>query len=756
VAPAVKLGSGETKDVLYVATMANVVYALDALHPEAPPLWSRRLEPPIAIPDPAVILDNDQISHEVGILGTPVLAPDLGALYVVAATKSADVYAHRVYELSLSSGEVLASAACKHAGFDSAWHAQRAALTLTSDALYVPFGGYKAASSTSGWIFRFDLELNQLDAVPLKGGGAGGISMSGQGPAVDAGGALLFSTDTAVDLDTSAAMPSALLQLAPPTWQPSAVFVPSSPNESSNNELGSAGPLLIPGSNSVILSGQRRSFVLERSSATRLRQELRTNGSMLCDSASESCASIPSSPIFWPGSGSSPQGRVFTWAPSDLLRAFAFDAASQRLDCDDGSTSCAGSYVSTAHDSVDAFGQRPASAAQLSVSSDGNREGSGVVWAAQPFTNDDLRSPDGILRAFDAEDLSLSWSTENAGTPLGPLAPGATPTVSGGRVFMGTADGVSNKHIFWDDETAGTPAITGFGDRALVVAWSVTSAENPGFQLKWSADGSSLNQTSSVADSLKFFEPALASDGAHIYLAWTASSGFVKVARSNEPSFAHLDFMQQREPGVEPAPLGYQPTTAPALAYGNERLFLAFNQDDEIVVVSSRDGATFDTAKEVVLPGFYSSSPPALAYLNDRLYLISTDGQRQMNLFISTDDGAHFSAPLPLPMSSFGHPALMTFDTRETPSPDLHLAWTDVTTDGPTWGRIKIAAAPDSDVGAFARVHQLASDQATFSINSAWFKGSWYIAWMGVLEAPHPNVARYTGGELVSYGLKAP
>ncbi|HYP88856.1 MAG TPA: hypothetical protein VEQ59_11895, partial [Polyangiaceae bacterium] len=684
------------------------------------------------------------------MLGTPVIARERGALYVAAATKTGDAYAHRVYELALGTGAVLASAACEHPDFDRATHAQRAALTLANDTLYVPFGGYEPSSNANGWMFRFDLDLAPLDAVPLS---AGGITMSGQGPAVDDDGALLFSTDLLASTDA----PSSLLQLAPPTWQPSDAFIPTYSSASESNELGSAGPLVVPSSSRLILTGQHRTYVLERPAssrgravmaATTLRQELRTNGSLICASTTDLCQSSPSSPVFWPGSGDDAAGRVFTWSPSDQLRAFAFDAAAGRLDCDDSAASCAASYASSPSNSFDAKGQVLASAAQLSVSSDGRRAGSGVVWAAQPYTADVLRSPDGILRAFDAEDLSLSWSTESAGTPLGPLAAGAAPTVSGGHVFMGTADGLSNKQIFWDDVTTGTPAITGFGDQALLMAWGIASEQNPGFQLKWSTDGVHFTQTSSVSDNFKFSEPALASDGVRIYLAWTSASGFVKVAVSNEPSFAHLELMQQREPGAEPARLGYQPTTAPALAYGNQRLFLAFNQDDEVVVVSSRDGATFDTTTEVALPGVLSYNPPALAYLDERLYLITTDGLRQMRLFVSTDDGANFSEPTPLSMSSFGHPALMSFATGDAPSADLHVAWAEVTTDGPTWGRIKLASAPGTDVAGFSRVHQLESDQANFSISSASFRGSWYIAWLGILEAPHPNVARYTGGAL--------
>ena len=99
------------------------------------------------------------------------------------------------------------------------------------------------------------------------------------------------------------------------------------------------------------------------------------------------------------------------------------------------------------------------------------------------------------------------------------------------------------------------------------------------------------------------------------------------------------------------------------------------------------------------------------------------------------------------------HPALLAFDPQAegNTEPDLQLVWADSnSTDN---GRIKLASIIDGNFQQLSRAHRLEAEQAQFSISAAKFRGAWYLAWLGI--SPHPNVARYTPGELVTYGLKA-
>src|SRR5450755_2748120 len=70
------------RNVVYVATMHNTVYAFDADAPgQQDELWSANLGPSIPLPDSRVGgLEYRDISVEVGIVGTPVISLERNAL----------------------------------------------------------------------------------------------------------------------------------------------------------------------------------------------------------------------------------------------------------------------------------------------------------------------------------------------------------------------------------------------------------------------------------------------------------------------------------------------------------------------------------------------------------------------------------------------------------------------------------------------------------------------------------------------------
>ena len=193
-------------------------------------------------------------------------------------------------------------------------------------------------------------------------------------------------------------------------------------------------------------------------------------------------------------------------------------------------------------------------------------------------------------------------------------------------------------------------------------------------------------------------------------------------------------------------------TTAPALAYGGGKLFLAFTNEGALSVISSRDGLAFDLESRVTIPNQQSFAAPALAYHDGKLYLVTTNYEHQMSLYVSSDQGAHFEGPTLLPTVSSGHPALMWSSPESSLGADVHLMWADAPA-GTTRGRIKVMNAARGDLKAFSRTHEFAPEEAEGSISSALFRGAWHFAWMGVGDQTHPNVARYTSGELVTYGL---
>lgn len=752
----VTLPNGQTADIVYVATMANEVFALDARAPERPALWVQSLGPSIVLRGDAsdpIAPGVGQIWHEIGVMGTPVAVPDRDALYLASVTREGDASVHRVHKLSLRTGDVSKSVTVEGTGFVSSAQAQASALTFSDGTLYVPFGGYDPNNGATGFVFLYDAELTPLGFVSLGStDGGGGVTMSGQGLVATAGRAF-FTTNPS----TSTAVGSRLLELKAGAADASERFFPYASSHSLSNELGHSGPLLVPNSDRLLLAGQHRFYVVNpraTNPAESLVQEFRASGSGACSDVDFACAPRPTPPVFWSSGEESSRSRVFVWSPSDVLRSFGFDAATGRIDCPAPDTTCTALASAAPGDSDDNLNHVLEGSAQLSLSANGGQPGSGIVWATHAYSLDTLRSPDGIVRAYDAERLRLLWSSETAAAPFGPIAPTTTATVSGGRVFVATADGISSKQTFWDDWTVGTPALTSFGDEYLVVAWPTSPAPNRdrGLQIAWSADGVHFADASSLYDTIYPYDPALASDGeSRIFLAYTTNSTAVKVAVSNRPDFFERTEMLVRSGAGATSALSLSATTAPALTYGNGRLFLAFNDDGAISVISSSDGVAFDWETRVVIPNQPSYAAPALAYQGGRLYLVTANFDHQMSLYVSNDQGAHFEGPAQLPTMSWGHPAFMWSNPENSREPDVQLIWADAPVG--TRGRIKVMNAARGDLQAFSRPHEFTPEEADGSISATRFRGAWHFAWMGVGDQTHPNVARYTSGELVTYGL---
>ena len=86
--------------------------------------------------------------------------------------------------------------------------------------------------------------------------------------------------------------------------------------------------------------------------------------------------------------------------------------------------------------------------APLSLSANGSEAGSGIVWASCPEGGDaNLRAVHGILRAFDASDLSVElWNTsaDASRDDVGAFAKFCPPTVANGKVYVASFSGRLN------------------------------------------------------------------------------------------------------------------------------------------------------------------------------------------------------------------------------------------------------------------------------------------------------------------------
>ena len=202
------------RDVVYVTTASNTVYAFDA-HRGAPPLWQKSL----------TRLPGGGVASVGGIYGTPVIDRPARTLYVVAQLMQGARARYVLHALDLSdgseksSGPVVIAGAANVASSVVAFEptstriaVQRAALAIAQGRVIVAFGG----DYFEGWVFSYDKTdlqappsafcttcvsrvtaisgIDYLNADCIFLGPGGGIWQAGRGPVVDANGLVYFFT----------------------------------------------------------------------------------------------------------------------------------------------------------------------------------------------------------------------------------------------------------------------------------------------------------------------------------------------------------------------------------------------------------------------------------------------------------------------------------------------------------------------------------------------------------------------------------
>lgn len=447
------------RSVVFVATQHNSVYAFDAQNPEAQdPFWQVQLGPPVPVADVGQACGTySDFSREIGITGTPVIDKVSQTLYVVARTKTSDGrYHQKLHALDIRTGkdrlgsprEIQASVPGTGKGsakgklaFDPKIHNQRPALLLHQGAVYISWAAHCDTGPYHGWIIGYDARtLKQTTAFCTTPNGEGaGIWQSGVGPVVDETGHIyVINGNGSVDTDKPALRKtefgSSFLKLRVQAGKLSVAdwFTPY--NYTSLNEAdldtGSTSVILVPGT-PLLIAGSKAGvmYVLNRD---------RMGGfNMFADSQivqrfPASPGFMYSTPIYWHREGSRPW--IYSWGVDDRLKAF--EAEETRINPSPVSQSTAA--ISS-----------PRPGGFLSLSANGFDPQSGVLWALQPVENANQKVTSGILRAFDAGDLSRElWNSNASGTrdDVGLFAKFCVPTVANGRVY---AASFSNQlHVF--------------------------------------------------------------------------------------------------------------------------------------------------------------------------------------------------------------------------------------------------------------------------------------------------------------------
>jgi hypothetical protein len=439
-------GSG-SHNVVFVATEHNSVYGFDADDPNAvSPLWQVNLgtSVPSADIDPSYM----DLIPEIGITSTPVIDTGTNTIYVVAKTRNlADsTYHQKLHALDISTGaekdggpvEIVASIAATGGGsvtFDPYLQLNRPGLLFLNGVVYMAFGSQGDRGAYHGWVLGYNAStLQQVSAFNTTPDAVQGAVWHGGGGLASDGSNIYLSTGNGTfDLDHGGRdYGDSVLKLGAGALTVGDWFTPW--NQSSLNmtdsDLGSGGPLLLPGTNLLVVCGKDGLLRLINT-ASMGHFDPAVNHDV------QEFQAVPvrffGSPIYW----NSPGGpQIYMWGTEDVLKAFSF--AGGVFNTTPGSQSTMA--VTSGYTNV----------VPLSLSASGSQSGSGIVWACAPFIGDSNRSTvPGIVRAFDAGNVGVElWNSmqNQARDDIGNYAKFCPPTISNGKVYVASFSG--RLHVF--------------------------------------------------------------------------------------------------------------------------------------------------------------------------------------------------------------------------------------------------------------------------------------------------------------------
>ena len=427
------------RNVVFIATMHNSVYAFDAEDPAVTlPYWQVNLGPSVPNADVA----SPDIQPEIGITAAPVIDASTSTIYLVAKTKEAGSYFQRLHALDLRSGQekasspVVISASVPGFGFgsvggvitfDALKQLNRPGLLLLNGRVYLAFGSHGDHLGATGWVLGYDAATLQRTAVfnANPNGWLGAIWQAGQGLAADAAGFIYLMTGNGdFDYNTGGRdLGMSFVKLRTPDLSVADWFTPYNYFNlvSEDLDLSGSGPLLIPGTNLVVGGGKEGVFhLLDRANLGHFNAGGNTQ---IVQNFTAAAGHIHGSPVYWNGPGGP---FIYLWSESDRLKQFKFGSVFQ--------TTPVATSAMLVPDGMPG--------GMLSVSANGSAAGTGIVWASHPFSLDaNPATVPGILRAFDATNVGTElWnSRQNAARDdFGNFAKFCVPTIANGKVYLAT------------------------------------------------------------------------------------------------------------------------------------------------------------------------------------------------------------------------------------------------------------------------------------------------------------------------------
>ncbi len=454
-------------NLVIVATVNDSVYAFDADDASvATPYWQVSFTNANAVPPRNSDLsaigscggNYNDFSGNMGIVGTPVIDPVAGTIYMVARTKEiGSTYVQRLHALDVRTGQerpgspVAITATYSGNGdgnvggvitFDPVRQNQRPGLTLVNGVVYIAWSSHCDLGPYHGWVIGYD--ATNLTRVVVyndtPNGYNAGIWMSGEGIAADTNGNLYLSDGNGSvgyngnPRDTINRGESFLkLTRSGGTLNVTSWFTPYNYQtlENGDIDLGSAGIILIPGTTLAFSGGKQGvGYLVDRDNMGGL--SFSGADTNVIQSMTLTSDQLHGGMVWWDGPTNS---YGYIWPASVFLQQYTFDRTTNKFI-------------------LPAFAQSPSSAPGgqpggiLALTANGTNAGTGIIWASHQLTGNANQSVrPGILHAYDAQNVSHElWNSEqiSARDSVGNFAKFVPPTVANGKVYLATFSGQLN------------------------------------------------------------------------------------------------------------------------------------------------------------------------------------------------------------------------------------------------------------------------------------------------------------------------
>lgn len=443
-----------TRNVVYVATENNSIYAIDA--DSGAILWRRKFGTPV--PD-SFKSGDDNVFPIMGILSTPVIDRNLGNLYFVSDTYNGSRDVFKLHAISLVTGKnvtkatpIKTSARLENGTtwtFNPRYQLQRPGLLEANGSIYVAFGsnGDINPNISRGVILRYDAvtlarlgsDVTDTLTPPDSTYYLSSIWQSGFGLAADENGDVYFSTGNSdpgkPSYSASFNRPDSIVHLSGDLNSLVDSFTPSNyfPLDQVDLDLGSAGTMLLPPQSGAIphlvVGGAKdgRAFLMNRDSLGGYTPNGPDNVVQTINQGNCWCG-----PAYFVGSDGKPyvlsggQDGITAWQLRTSPSVNLVQTSTTGFGPNDGLPDYGGAIPV--------------------VSSNGTTAGTAIAWFVQkPQSSSDSDPGTPIaLMAYDASNLQKQLFTAQAGTWTHAVNSNANavPTVANGKVYV-----ASNKQL---------------------------------------------------------------------------------------------------------------------------------------------------------------------------------------------------------------------------------------------------------------------------------------------------------------------